>query len=191
MFGYHGRYLRIDLGTGSSQWKRLAENVLRRFLGGVGLATYLMHRECPAGVDPLAPQAPLIFCLSPLVGTPLTTSAKFAVVAKSPLTWRLNDALSSSHFAIAAKKAGFDALAITGACREPSVLIIQDGDTSLEPAADLWGLSPSVTEARLQGRWGRQFQMAVIGPAGENLVRFATISHENRHAGRGGLGFGE
>src|SRR5262249_47912387 len=127
MFGYHGRYLRIDLTAGNSEWKPLAENVLRRFLGGVGLATYLMHQECPAGVDPLAPEAPLIFCLSPLVGTPLTTSAKFAVVAKSPLTWRLNDALSSSHFAIAAKKAGFDALVIVGVCSKPSILVIRDG----------------------------------------------------------------
>src|SRR5438132_2546319 len=139
MFGYHGRYLRIDLTEGSSSWVPLPEAVLRRFIGGVGLATYLMHRECPVGVDPLAPEAPLIFCLSPLVGTPLTTSAKFAVVAKSPLTNRLNDALSSSHFAIAAKKAGFDALVITGACAQPSVLVIEDGRIDLQPAAELWG----------------------------------------------------
>src|SRR6516165_3646070 len=124
MFGYHGRYLRIDLTSGTAVAVPLAENVLRRFLGGVGLATYLLHREAPAGVDPLASAAPLIFCLSPLVGTPLTTSAKFAVVAKSPLTDRLNDALSSSHFAIAGKKAGFDALVLVGACTTPTVLAI-------------------------------------------------------------------
>src|SRR5262245_18760088 len=188
MFGYHGRYLRIDLTQGSAQWMPLPEEVLRRFLGGVGLATYLMHRECPAGVDPLAPEAPLIFCLSPLVGTPLTTSAKFAVVAKSPLTNRLNDALSSSHFAIAAKKAGLDALVIMGACSQPSVLVIQDGEMSIQPAGDLWGLSPTETETKLTARLGSQFQSAIIGRAGENLVRIATISHENRHAGRGGLG---
>src|SRR5436309_13159586 len=154
MFGYHGRYLRVDLCRGEAVPVPLAEDVLRQYLGGVGLATYLMHRECPARVDPLAAEAPLIFCLSPLVGTPLTTSAKFAVVAKSPLTDRLNDALSSSHFAIAAKKAGFDALVITGACAQPSVLVIRDGIMSLESAADLWGLSPSATEARLAERLG-------------------------------------
>src|SRR5437899_6352293 len=188
MFGYHGRYLRIDLTHGSSTWIALPEDVLRRFLGGVGLATYLMHRECPVGVDPLAPEAPLIFCLSPLVGTPLTTSAKFAVVAKSPLTNRLNDALSSSHFAIAAKKAGFDALVITGACSQPSVLVIQNGEMAIHSAGDLWGLSPADTETKLTALLGPQFQAAIIGKAGENLVRFATISHEIRHAGRGGLG---
>jgi aldehyde:ferredoxin oxidoreductase len=188
MFGYHGRYLRIDLTQASSTWISLPEGVLRRFIGGVGLATYLMHRECPAGVDALAPDAPLIFCLSPLVGTPLTTSAKFAVVAKSPLTNRLNDALSSSHFAIAAKKAGFDALVIIGSSLQPSVLVIRDGEIAIQSAGDLWGMSPSDAETRLTTQLGPQFQAAIIGKAGENLVRFATISHENRHAGRGGLG---
>src|SRR5438128_3275959 len=154
MFGYHGCYLRIDLTRRSSTWITLPEDVFRRFLGGVGLATYLMHRQCAAGIDPLAPEAPLIFCLSPLVGTPLTTSAKFAVVAKSPLTNRLNDALSSSHFAIAAKKAGFDALVITGACPQPSILVIQNGEIAIHSAADLWGLSPPDTEARLRERLG-------------------------------------
>jgi aldehyde:ferredoxin oxidoreductase len=188
MFGYHGRYLRIDVGRGVADWVPLPEKVLRRFLGGVGLAAYLMHREAPRGVDPFAPEAPLIFCLSPLVGTPLTTSAKFAVVAKSPLTNRLNDALSSSHFAIAAKKAGFDALVLVGTCAAPSVLAIDDGRIHYEAATDLWGLSAEEAATRLTARLGPRFHTALIGRAGENLVRYATISHENRHAGRGGLG---
>jgi aldehyde:ferredoxin oxidoreductase len=188
MYGYHGRYLRVDLSTGAATWVPLAGDVLRRFLGGVGLGAYLLHREAPPGVDPLAPEAPLVFSLSPLVGTPLTTSAKFAVVAKSPLTDRLNDALSSSHFAIAAKRAGLDALVLVGACAGPSLLVIDDGRVSLEPAADLWGLAADDAAAELDSRLGPRFHTAVIGPAGENLVRYATISHENRHAGRGGLG---
>src|SRR5882724_10448719 len=126
MFGYHGRYLRIDLTRGTADEVPLAEDVLRRFLGGVGLATWLLHREAPAGVDPFAPESPLVFVFSPLVGTPLTTSAKFAVAAKSPLTNRLNDALSSSHFALAGKRTGADALVIVGECDKPSVLIVTD-----------------------------------------------------------------
>jgi aldehyde:ferredoxin oxidoreductase len=188
MFGYHGRYLRIDVGRNTATWVTLAEDVLRRFLGGVGLGTYLMHHECPAGIDPLAPAAALIFCLSPLVGTPLTTSAKFAVLAKSPLTERLNDALSSSHFALAGKKAGCDALVLVGHCDRPSVVVIEDGRLSLHEAGDLWGLSAAAAGERLSQRLGAHFHTAIIGPAGENLVRYATISHENRHAGRGGLG---
>jgi len=188
MFGYHGRYLRIDLTRGASEWLPLQEDVLRRFLGGVGLGTWLLHRECPRGVDPLAPQAPLVFSLSPLVGTPLTTSAKFAVLANSPLTERINDALSSSHFALAAKRAGCDAVVLTGACPDPSVLVIDDGRIDLRPAADLWGLPAPEATQLLRQRLGPRFHAAVIGPAGENRVRYATISHDNRHAGRGGLG---
>src|SRR6516225_3968059 len=140
MFGYHGRYLRIDLTSGTAEWRPLPESVLRRFIGGVGLAAWLLHREGPPGVDPFTPEAPLVFCFSPLVGTPLTTSAKFAVAAKSPLTFRLNDALSSSHFALAGKRTGADALVIVGACAAPSALVVEDGTVRLEPASDLWGL---------------------------------------------------
>jgi aldehyde:ferredoxin oxidoreductase len=119
MYGFHGRYLRIDLSNRLADWRELPESVLRRFIGGVGLAAWLLHHEGPSRVDPLGAESPLLFCFSPLVGTPLTTSAKFVVTAKSPLTDRFNDALSSSHFAIAGKKTGADALAITGACDSP------------------------------------------------------------------------
>ncbi|HKA07300.1 MAG TPA: aldehyde ferredoxin oxidoreductase family protein [Gemmataceae bacterium] len=188
MFGYHGRYLRIDVSTGRAEFIPLPDGVLRRFLGGVGLGTWLLHGEAARGVDPLAPCSPLIFAFSPLVGTPLTTSAKFAVVAKSPLTDRLNDALSSSHFAIAGKRTGADALVLVGRADEPSLLVIDDGAVRLESATDLWGLPADEATRRLRDRFGPEFQSAVIGPAGERLVKFATISHDNRHAGRGGLG---
>jgi aldehyde:ferredoxin oxidoreductase len=188
MGGYHGRYLRIDVAAGTAAWVPLAEDVLRRFVGGVGLGAWILHHEVPAGVDPLAPEAPLVFCFSPLVGTPLTTSAKFAVVAKSPLTFRLNDALSSSHFALAGKRTGADALVLAGACATPAVLIIEDGRMRVESAADLWGLATDEATARIGERFGPDHHAAVIGPAGEHGVRFATISHANRHAGRGGLG---
>src|SRR3954451_7180066 len=135
MFGYHGRYLRIDPRPGRTRCVPLAEPVLRDVLGGVGLGTWIVARETPVGVDPLAPEAPLVFAMSPLVGSPLTTSAKFAVVALSPLTGRLCDALSSSHFAIAAKRTGVDALAIVGECDRPSVVFV-DGTGPGEPRVD-------------------------------------------------------
>lgn len=188
MGGYHGRYLRIDVSDGNANWVSLPESVLRRFIGGVGLGTWLLHQETTPHFDPLAPEAALVFCFSPLVGTPLTTSAKFAVVAKSPLTFRLNDALSSSHFALAGKRAGADAFVIVGACTAPTVLVIDNGDIRLESAADLWGLPTDEATQRLAERYGPEYHGAVIGPAGENGVRYATISHGNRHAGRGGLG---
>src|SRR5947209_18187049 len=143
MFGYHGRYLRIHASQGSTLGA-IPESTLRRYLGGVGLGTWIVARETPANVDPLGPDAALVFALSPLVGSPLTTSAKFAVVAISPLTGRLCDALSSSHFAIAAKRSGADAIAISGACEIPSIVFI-DGtgrhvpEVTFRPAGHLCG----------------------------------------------------
>src|SRR5437773_8674038 len=111
-FGYHGRYLRVDVSTGRSTSVELPADVLRRFLGGSGLGTWLLLREGAAANDPLAAGAPLAFVFSPLVGSPLTTSAKFAVVSKSPLTQRINDSLASSGFAIGGKKTGHDAIVV-------------------------------------------------------------------------------
>lgn len=193
MKGSHGRYLRIDPRPGRSACVPLDERVLRDFVGGVGLGTWILAHETAAGVDPLGPEAALVFALSPLVGSPLTTSAKFAVVGLSPLTGRLCDALSSSHFAIAAKQVGVDALAITGACDVPSIVFV-DGTGGPEPrvqwrpAGALWGLSARDAEDRLRAEHGTTWQVAAIGPAGERLIPMATISHDGRHAGRGGLG---
>jgi len=186
--GYFGKALLVDLNTGSAEAAPIDESVLRSYVGGAGLGTWLMHEHCPAGIDPLDPRAPLMFVFSPLVGTPLTTSAKFAVVAKSPLTGRLTDALASSHFAIAGKLTGHDAIVLTGACEEPSYVLIDRDEIRIEPAGDLCGLPAADAEARLREQHGPAWRVAAIGPAGEKAVRYATISHDGRHAGRGGLG---
>src|SRR3954470_1496496 len=186
--GYFGRALVVDLDDASSAALALSDTTLRATLGGVGLGAHLLSELAPAGVEPLAPEAPIAFVFSPLVGTPLTTSAKFAVVAKSPLTERLNDALASSHFAIAGKLTGNDAIVVHGACAEPSALIVDGEGARIVPAGDLWGLPAAEAEARLRARLGPAYRLAADRPAGERLVRYATVSHDGRHAGRGGLG---
>ena len=186
--GYFGQALVVDATAGSARILPLPDQVLRAYLGGVGLGAWLLHTLAPPGVDPLAPAAPLAFVFSPLVGTSLTTSAKFAVVAKSPLTGMLTDALASSHFAIAGKLTGYDAIAVRGARRELSVLLVDGDGARFEPAADLTGLSAADAAGRLRERLGRGWRVGAIGPAGERGVRYATISHDGRHAGRGGLG---
>lgn len=186
--GYHGCYLRVDVGDGQSRHVALGPSELRRYLGGSGLGTYLLLAEGATHVDPLSPPAPLAFVFSPLVGSPLTTSAKFAVVSRSPLTDRINDSLASSHFTLAGKRAGCDAMVIVGRAAVPSVVIVDDSHVRIEPATDLWGMDCAPAEALLRSRLGNEFQIATIGPGGENLVRFATISHDGRHAGRGGSG---
>jgi aldehyde:ferredoxin oxidoreductase len=186
--GYFGRALVVDAGTGTAHTLPLPDELLRAYIGGAGLGAWLMHRLGPPGADPLSAAAPLAFVFSPLVGTPLTTSAKFAVVAKSPLTGMLNDALSSSQFAIAGKLTGHDAIVVHGACEQPSVLLVDGDGARLTGAADLCGLPAAEAETRLRERLGKGWRVAAIGPAGECGVRYATISHDGRHAGRGGLG---
>jgi aldehyde:ferredoxin oxidoreductase len=199
MFGYHGAYLRIDV-TRLRQGRPdgiervpLADATLREFLGGSGLGVRLLLDEGAAHVDPLAPESPLVFAFSPLVGSSLTTSAKFAVVSKSPLTARINDSLASSGFAVTGKQLGADAIMIVGRAPELSVLVIeQEGSAEararLVPAAEYRGATCRETEARLRAALGPEYRIASIGPAGEHLVRYATISHDGRHAGRGGSG---
>jgi aldehyde:ferredoxin oxidoreductase len=186
--GYFGRALVVDATSGTSRDLPLPDGVLRGYIGGSGLGTWLLYRLGTPGADPLGPVAPLAFVFSPLVGTPLTTSAKFAVVAKSPLTGMLTDALASSQFAIAGKLTGHDAIVIDGRAPELSVLLVDGDGTRLVSAAHLVGLSAANTDRQLRGELGRGWRVAAIGPAGEAGIRYATISHDGRHAGRGGLG---
>jgi aldehyde:ferredoxin oxidoreductase len=186
--GYHGCYLRIDVSTGHTERVPLSETLLRRYIGGSGLGARLLLDEGGANVDALSPEAPLIFAFSPLVGTPLTTSAKFAVVSRSPLTDRINDSLAGSGFALAGKRCGCDAIVIVGRADALSILVIDDGEVQLRPAEQLRGAACPKTEDQLRASLGADYRIASIGPAGERRVRYATISHDRRHAGRGGSG---
>ena len=189
MFGYHGRALVVDLTSRRSRWDALDEEVLRSFIGGIGLGSYLLYSHCPPGADPLGPSNPLIFACSPLVGSRLTTSSKFAVVTKSPLTGFIGDSLSSSFLATEIKRMGCDALIVTGRCSSPTLLHIEDGEVAFLDARSLAGMSTTETEAAVKQRLGRRTRVAAIGPAGESLVRFASIANDGgRQAGRTGPG---
>ena len=207
MYGFHGRLLHVDLSSGTCSWHDVAESRLRAFLGGIGLGTSLLYEFAPPAVEPFAPANPLIFTSAPLVGTGVTTTAKFAVVTTSPLTGLIADSLSSSFFALELKRTGLDAVVITGQAPSPVVLFIGDGmgrqasslskdgrqnaglTVEIRDASHLWGKSARVTETALREELrDAEVRVAAIGQAGENRVRFATISNEGRHAGRGGVG---
>ena len=189
LYGYNGRALAIDLTSRASRWIELGDGELRAFIGGAGLAAHLLYKHCPAGADPLGPENPLIFATSPLVGSRLTTSSKFAVAAKSPLTGFIGDSLSSSFMATELKKTGADALIITGKSASPCLLFIDDGAVQFLDAADLMGMSTSETELAVKRRLGHRVRVACIGPAGENLVRFASVTNDGgRQAARTGPG---
>ena len=189
LYGYNGRALVVDLTRRTSRWQALDADVLRRFIGGTGLGAYLLYEHCPPGVEPLSPENPLIFVTSPLVGSRLTTSSKFAVLTKSPLTGFIGDSLSSSFMATELKKAGCDALIITGKSEFPCLLSIDDGAVDFLDGSELMGLSTSETERAVKQRLGHRRRVACIGPAGENLVRFASITNDGgRQAARTGPG---
>ena len=189
MYGYHGKVMVIELANQSVRWEALEEDVLVRFLGGTGLGAYLLYAYCPPGVDPLSPENPLIFATSPLVGSRLTTSSKFAVVTKSPLTGFIGDSLSSSFLATELKKTGFDAIVVTGRASSPTLLVITDDSVEFLDASHLAGMSTSKSEEAVKAQLGGMYRVASIGPAGENLVRFASIANDGgRQAGRTGPG---
>lgn len=189
MYGFHGRLLHIDLSRGSSAWLDLEESRLRAFLGGIGLGTSLLYDFAPPGVEPFAPENPLIFTSAPLVGTGLTTTAKFAVVTKSPLTGFIADSLSSSFFALELKRTGLDAIVITGQAAVPVYILLSNEKVEIREGKQLWGRSAGETETLIRSELKDPgVRVAAIGLGGEKRVRFATISNEGRHAGRGGVG---
>jgi aldehyde:ferredoxin oxidoreductase len=181
--GYFGRYARVDLGRPAPDGcaltaEPLAEDELRAVIGGVGLGALLLLRHPGA----------LVIAFGPLLGTPLTTSAKLSIVAKSPATGRFCDALSSSDFAIQGKRTGFDAIVISGVAAGASVLLIEGDRAELVPAGEAapeWTTSRCAAwlDARFPG-----FTFATVGPAALHDVMFACIVNGGRHAGRGGLG---
>ena len=189
LFGYNGRALVVDLTRQQSHWQTLDADVLRRFIGGTGLGTYLLYTHCPPGIDAYDPANPLIFVTSPLVGSRLTTSSKFAVLTKSPLTGFIGDSLSSSFMATELKKTGCDALIVTGRSESPCLLSIDDGEVKFLDAGKFMGMTTLDTERAIKQQLGHRTRVACIGPAGENLVRFASITNDGgRQAARTGPG---
>lgn len=189
MYGFHGRLLYIDLTRRVSQWVALDPAVLRAFLGGIGLGTKLLYDYAPPATDPFAPENPLILTSAPLVDTGLTTTAKFAVVTTSPLTGFIADSLSSSFFALELKRCQLDAMVISGKAATPVYLSITEDAVAFHDASHLSGKSAQETETAIRAELqDEEMRIAAIGLAGERRIRFATISNEGRHAGRGGTG---
>ncbi|MGQ9676428.1 MAG: aldehyde ferredoxin oxidoreductase family protein [Chloroflexota bacterium] len=190
MFAYNGRVLHVDLTTHTSYVREVDADFLSRHLGGAGLATRLVYDNTPAGADPYDPASALVLASSAFAATMVPTSGKHVVAAKSPLTGFIGDSLSSSFFSVALKRAGYDAIVITGAVDSLSYLLIRDDLVQIRDAQQLAGLEAPTTE-----RWIRRqlrddaVRVAAIGPAGEKLVRYACLGNdESRQAGRTGIG---
>ncbi|GAB6148644.1 aldehyde ferredoxin oxidoreductase family protein [Stetteria hydrogenophila] len=188
MKGYNFKLLRVNLSTGRWRVEEIPEEDLRLFIGGKGLGTLILYREVPPGTDPLSPGNKLVFAAGPFNGL-VPGASKVAVVSKSPLTRLINDSYAGDFFANKLRAAGFDALVVEGASRDPVYLWIHDGEVEVRDAGRLWGLRVPDTVEAVRRETDSGASVAAIGPAGERLVRIANITFDGeRAAGRGGLG---
>jgi aldehyde:ferredoxin oxidoreductase len=184
------RLLDVDLTEGTVSRRELPEEIFRLYPGGSSLATYLLLQEMPGGVDPLGPENLLVFATSPLANVPIAGVSRLCVTAKSPLTGAIGDSQSGGFFPAEMQKAGWDAIIFRGQSPCPVYLYVKDDLAELRPAAHLWGMVTGDALDQIHAELGDdRIEVCAIGPAGEKLVRFASIiSMANRANGRTGMG---
>ena len=183
------KVLYIDLGKEES-WVEEKQDLFDQWMGGTGVGIKLLMEECPEGVDPLSPKAPVIFCIGPLNGM-FPVATKMVATFKSPLTGELGESYAGGRLPLAARFAGHEAIVIRGAAQRPSYISINNADVKIKDATSIWGV-----EAQTVGMILREHEPGTgrrsiirIGPAGENLVRYAGVLVDTyRHLGRLGLG---
>jgi len=188
--GYMGKTLRVDLASRTIEIQETEEKHHRMYLGGWGFIAHELLTNTPAGLDALDPRNPLVFATGVATGTPIPGSGRHAVGAKSPLTGGFGEADVGGFWGTELKRAGFDAVIVTGKAEEPCYLWIQDGTVEIRDATGLWGKETAEVEAAIREQHGdKQIRVIQCGIAGENLVRFACIINDlTRAAGRTGLG---
>jgi len=188
--GYNGRILRVNLTSKTAKAETIDEVICRRYIGGAGFITYYLWKELNPGIDALSPDNKLIFALGPLSGLQLPGAARHCVGTKSPLTGSIAKAESGGFWSAELKRAGYDAIIVEGRAKKPVYLWIQDGEASIRDASHLWGKETKETEATIRVELGDdRIQVALIGPGGENKVRYACVMHGlHDAAARGGSG---
>jgi len=189
-FGYHRRILRVNLSDGQITIETPDDVFYRRYLGGAGFIAYFLLKEVPPGTDPLGPENRLIFACGPLTGAPLSGSGRNAIGARSPLTGAMGEADVGGFWGAELKAAGFDAIVVEGQAASPVYLWVHDGEAELRDASHLWGLENKPAHTAIREELGqKRARIALCGPAGEKLVRYAAILADLKHAaGRTGLG---
>jgi len=187
--GWTGKILRVDLSRGKSVVQDLDPKAAVEFLGGRGLAIKALWEELRPGTDPLSPDNLLIFATGPLTGLTLPSSGKMVIAAKSPLTGGYGDGNIGTKASVQLKKAGYDAVIVSGKAEEPSMIVIEDDNVEIKSAKDLWGVTTYKAQDELEKEYGKNAGILVIGPAGENLVKISVVTSEKgRAGGRPGMG---
>lgn len=186
--GYTGKMLVIDLKAHTTTVEKTDLAAAKRFIGAKGLGAKILFDKLPKGTDPLSPENILMFTTGPLTGTRTQTSGRGTVVTKSPQTNLFLDSHFGGSFAAEMKKAGWDFIILNGRSKTPVYIVIKDDSVEFKDASKLWGEECLSIHNWLQKTEGKA-KTAVIGPAGENLVKFSAITVDgHRHAGRGGPG---
>jgi len=192
MYGFYGRFLKVDLTDRTYDIATLSDTVLLKYLGGKGLASYLLYSINPEGVDPLSPDNCLIFATGPITNSMIWGSSRYGVFTKSPQTGFYSESYAGGKVPEAIDSAGFDAIIVTGKSKRPAVIVIEPEGVEFNDADDIWGMNTYETEDTVNEKFGNgstKSGAVVIGPAGENLVRFAVIENDYwRSAGRTGVG---
>jgi aldehyde:ferredoxin oxidoreductase len=191
LYGYAGRVLHVDLTTGKTRVEPLNADIAKKYIGGIGLGMKLWLDNSKPGIDPFNPENPLVLALGPISGTMFPTAGNgHAFVSKSPATFGIGEAVAHGTFGAEMKRAGYDAVILTGKSEKPVYLWIDDDSVQLLDASHLMGKSPSETEEAIKDELGDYYvRVASIGLAGEKLSRIACIINEKtRAAGRTGLG---
>jgi aldehyde:ferredoxin oxidoreductase len=189
VFGWTGVFLQVDLSNNKAVAESYDARLALNYIGGRGFAAKILWDQLKPGIDPLSPENKLVFAAGPLTGLGVPNSGKLVVAAKSPLTGGYGDGNIGTFAAIQMRKAGYDAVIIEGKAETPVVLHIKNNVAEFVDAKDFWGLNSFETEAQLKALYERSAGIVSIGPAGENLVKFATVvSQEGRAGGRPGMG---
>jgi len=189
MYAYTGKILHIDVTTRKTRVEQVSEEFLKKYIGGVGLATRLAYDNIPARCDPLGPDNALCFACSAFAGTTFPVGTKHGVASKSPLTGLIGDSLSGSHFSEMLRRAGWDGLVFKGRSPDWVIVFIDDDDVQFLDATPYMGMGTTQTQQALREHLGDEnVRVSSIGPAGENLIRYALIDNDGRQVGRTGNG---
>jgi aldehyde:ferredoxin oxidoreductase len=180
----------VDLTRGTVRTETVPDDVYRQYPGGSALAAYLLMKQIPKGADPLGPDNVLVMAVSPLTGLAISGQSRMTACARSPLTGAIGDSQCGGFFPAEMRNAGAEAIVFTGQSPEPVYLFLKDGRAELRPAKHLWGKDTAEADRLLKEEVGDdKAEIAQIGPAGENRVRFAAIMNMvNRANGRTGMG---
>jgi aldehyde:ferredoxin oxidoreductase len=190
MNGYHGRFLDVNLETGTTEDLPVSEETLKKYIGGATLAAALIYDRVSKDLDPLSPQNPLVFSTGPLTGSPIPMVSRYVACGVSPLTGYWGEATSGGSFPFRLKGSGFDGIIFTGRSERPVYLYVKNGRAEIRDASQLWGKDSYETQRLIKEELGDDnVSVACIAAGGEKQIRYASIMNdEGRSAGRCGMG---